>query len=162
MCTFWSSSKQISNFKLSAFFRVLFALWSLKYLHPKNQQTPRISTELEMLVNLSYFFNPHQIILQIAVDRPVENPRKRTENVNMAPNAPQQFYWRVRGQNGSLLYGRDNLIVVTYDQLILTQIQVISKLYKVKTCIMTVENDGIYLPNVILVRCPKRRKQDTI
>ncbi|XP_066019652.1 acyl-coenzyme A diphosphatase FITM2 [Pocillopora verrucosa] len=23
----------------------------------------------------------------------------------MAPNAPQQFYWRVRGQNGSLLYG---------------------------------------------------------
>ena len=115
-----------------------------------------------MLVNLSYFFNPHQIILQIAVDRPVENPRKRTENVNMAPNAPQQFYWRVRGQNGSLLYGRDNLIVVTYDQLILTQIQVISKLYKVTTCIMTVENDGIYLPNVILVRCPKRRKQDTI
>ena len=108
-----------------------------------------------MLVNLSYSFNPLQIILQIAVDRPVENPRKRTENVKMAPIAPQQFYWRVRGQNGSLLYGRDNLFVVTYDQLILTQIQVISKLYKVTTCIMTVENDGIYLPNVILVRCPK-------
>ena len=115
-----------------------------------------------MLVNLSYSFNPLQIILQIAVDRPVENPRKRTENVKMTPIAPQQFYWRVRGQNGSLLYGRDNLIVVTYDQLILTQIQVISKLYKVTTCIMTVENDGIYLPNVILVRCPKRRKQGTI
>ena len=82
--------------------------------------------------------------------------------VKMAPNAPQQFYWRVGGQNGSLLSGRDNLIVVMYYQLIITQIQVISKLYKVTTCIMTVENDGIYLPNVILVRCPKRRKQDTI
>ena len=29
---------------------------SLKYPHPKSQQTPRVSTELEMVVNLSYSF----------------------------------------------------------------------------------------------------------
>ena len=44
------------NLKLSALFRVLFALWSLKYPHPKSQQTPRVSAELEMVVNLSYSF----------------------------------------------------------------------------------------------------------
>ena len=56
MCTSWSSANQISNFKFSTFFRVLFALWSLKYPHPKSQQTPRVSTKLEMVVNLSYSF----------------------------------------------------------------------------------------------------------
>ena len=60
MCTSWSSANQISNFKFSAFFRVLFALWSLKYPHPKSQQTPRVSTELEMVVKLSYSFIPLQ------------------------------------------------------------------------------------------------------
>ena len=46
MYTSWSSANQISNFKFWAFFRVLFALWSLKYPHPKSQQTPWVSTEL--------------------------------------------------------------------------------------------------------------------
>ena len=93
-----------SNLKLRVFglFSRLLALWSLGYLHPKNQQTTRVSTELEMLVNLLYSFIPLQIILQIVVDRPVENPRKRTENMKMAPNALNKFYWRMHGQNGSL------------------------------------------------------------
>ena len=42
MCTSWSSANQISNFKFSTFFRVLFALWSLKYPHPKSQKTPQV------------------------------------------------------------------------------------------------------------------------
>ena len=86
MCTSWSSANQISNFKFSAFFRVLFALWSLKYPHPKSQQTPRVSTELEMVVNLSYSSIPLQKISQKGVDRSVENPQKRAENIKMAPN----------------------------------------------------------------------------
>ena len=79
MCTSWSSVNQISYFKFSGFFRVLFALWSLKYPHPKSQQTPRVSKELEMLVNLSYSFILLQKILQKGVDHPVENPRKHAE-----------------------------------------------------------------------------------
>ena len=48
----------ISNLKLPVFglFCVLSTLWSLKYPHPKSQQTPRVSTKLEMVVNLSYSF----------------------------------------------------------------------------------------------------------
>ena len=99
MCTSWSSANQISNFKFSAFFRVLFALWSLKYPHPKSQQTPRVSTELEMVVNLSYSFIPLQKILQKGVDRLVENPRKGAENFKMTPNAPNKFYRRMRRQD---------------------------------------------------------------
>ena len=79
MCTSWSSANQISNFKFSAFFRVLFALWSLKYPHPKSQQTPGVSTELEMVVNLSYSFIPLQKLSQKGVDRSVENPQKCAE-----------------------------------------------------------------------------------
>ena len=60
MCTFWSSANKISNFKFSAFFRVLFALWPLKYPRPKSQQAPRVSTELEMVINLLYSFIPLQ------------------------------------------------------------------------------------------------------
>ena len=60
MYTSWSSANQISNFKFSAFFRVLFALWSLKYPHPKSQQPPRVSTELGMVVNFSYSLIPLQ------------------------------------------------------------------------------------------------------
>ena len=56
------------------------------------------------------------------------------------------------------LYERDNLIVAMDDHLMLTQIQVISELYKLTTCTMTKENDGIYLQNVILVRYPKDSK----
>ena len=76
MCTSWSLVYQTSNFQFSAFFRILFTLWSLKYLHPKSQQTHvstelemvvkenPVSTELEMVVNLSYSFIPLQKILQ--------------------------------------------------------------------------------------------------
>ena len=53
-------SKSISNFKFSSYFRVLFALWSLKYPHPKSQQTSRVPAEFEMAVNLSYSFIPFQ------------------------------------------------------------------------------------------------------
>ena len=95
MCTSWSSANQISNFKFSAFFRVLFALWSLKYPHPKSQQTPGVSTELEMVVKLSYSFIPLQEVSQKGVDRSVENPQKRTEDAKMAPNAPNKFSWRM-------------------------------------------------------------------
>ena len=102
MCTSWSSANQISNFKFSAFFRVLFALWSLKYPHPKSQQTPRVSTELEMVVNLSYSFIPLQKILQKGVDRLVENPRKGAENFKMTPNAPNKFYRRMRRRDAPL------------------------------------------------------------
>ena len=98
MCTSWSSANQISNFKFSAFFRVLFALWSLKYPHPKSQQTPRVSTELEMVVNLSYSFILLQNVSQKGVDRSVENLQKRAENIKMAPNAPSRFSWRMRNQ----------------------------------------------------------------
>ena len=98
MCTSWSSANQISNFKFSAFFRVLFALWSLKYPHPTSQQTPRVSTELGMVVNLSYSFIPLQKISQKGVYRPVENPQKRAENTKMASNAPNKFSWGMRNK----------------------------------------------------------------
>ena len=103
MCTSWSSVNQISNFKFSAFFRFFFALWSLKYTHPKSQQTPRVSTELEIVVNFSYSFIPLKKVLQKGVDRPVENPRKSAENIKMMPNAPNKFYRRTRRQNAPLL-----------------------------------------------------------
>ena len=103
MCTSWSSVNQISNFKFSAFFRFLLALWSLKYTHPKSQQTPRVSTELEIVVNFSYSFIPLKKVLQKGVDRPVENPRKSAENIKMMPNAPNKFYRRTRRQNAPLL-----------------------------------------------------------
>ena len=64
MCTSWRSANQISNFKFSAFFRVLFALWPLKYPRPKSQQAPRVSTELEMVINLLYSFIPLRKILR--------------------------------------------------------------------------------------------------
>ena len=54
LCSSWSSVNQISNFKLSAFFRVLFAFWLWQYPHPKSQQTPRVSIELDIVVKLSY------------------------------------------------------------------------------------------------------------
>ena len=104
ICTSWSSVNQILNFKFSAFFRVLFALWSLKYPHPKSQQTPRVSTELEMVVNLSYSFIPLQKILQKGVDRPVENPQRGAGNIKMKPNALNKFYWCMRRRNAPPLY----------------------------------------------------------
>ena len=109
MCTSWSSANQISNFKFSAFFRVLFALWALKYPHPKSQQTPGVSTELEMVVKLSYSFIPLQEVSQKGVDRSVENPQKRTENTKMAPNASNKFSWRMPlcfSTHDSLLAGK--------------------------------------------------------
>ena len=53
-----------------------------------------------MVVNLSYSFIPLQKILQKGVDRPVENPRKRAENIKMAPNV---LYWQIRRRNAPLL-----------------------------------------------------------
>ena len=106
MCTSWSSANQISNFKFSAFFRVLFALWSLKYPHPKSQQTPRVSTELEMVVNLSYSFIPLQKILQKGVDRPVENPQKSSKNIKMTSNTPNNRRMRRRNAPGARLRQR--------------------------------------------------------
>ena len=106
MCTSWSSANQISNFKFSAFFRVLFALWSLKYPHPKSQQTPRVSTELEMVVNLSYSFIPLQKILQKGVDRPVENPQKSSKNIKMTSNTPNNRRMRRRNAPGARLSQR--------------------------------------------------------
>ena len=63
ICTSWFPVNQISNFKFSGFFRVLFVLWSLKYPHQRGQQTPRVSTELEILVYLSFSFIPLQKVL---------------------------------------------------------------------------------------------------
>ena len=100
MCTSaWSSANQISNFKFSAFFRVLFALWPLKYPRPKSQQAPRVSTELEMVINLLYSFIPLQKILQKGVNRTVENPQKSANNIKMSSNAPNNFYRRMRRRN---------------------------------------------------------------
>ena len=94
----------ISNLKLPVFglFCVLSTLWSLKYPHPKSQQTPRVSTKLEMVVNLSYSFIPLQKILQKGVDHLVENPRKGAENLKMTPNAPNKFYRRMRRRDAPL------------------------------------------------------------
>ena len=87
----------ISNLKLP-----VFGLWSLKYPHPKSLQTPRVSTKLKMVVNLSYFFIPLQKILQKGVDHLVENPRKGAENFKMTPNAPNKFYRRMRRRDAPL------------------------------------------------------------
>ena len=108
MCTSWSSANQISNFKFSVYFRVLFTLWSLKYPHPKSQQTPRVSTELEMVVNLSYSFIPFQKGSQKGVDRSVENRQKRAENIEMAPNTPNKLSWRMRNKMPLCLYSQQN------------------------------------------------------
>ena len=51
-----------------------------------------------MLVNLSYSYIPLQKISQKGVDRSVENPQKRAENIKMAPNAPNKFSWRMRNK----------------------------------------------------------------
>ena len=88
------SSLKLRVFGLfSAFF---FCTLIIKYPLPKSQQTSRVSTVLEVVVNLSYSFIPLQKILQKGVDRPVENPRKRIQNIKMAPNASNKFYWRMR------------------------------------------------------------------
>ena len=98
ICTSWSSVNQISNFKFSGFFRVLFALWTLKYPHPREQQTPRVSTQLEILVNLSFSCIPLQKILQKGVDRLVENPRKRAWIFKWRRTRRTKFYWRMRNK----------------------------------------------------------------
>ena len=88
------SSLKLRVFGLfSAFF---FCTLIIKYPLPKSQQTSRVSTVLEVVVNLSYSFIPLQKILQKGVDRPVENPRKRIQNIKMAPNASNKFYWCMR------------------------------------------------------------------
>ena len=51
-----------------------------------------------MVVNLSYSFIPLQKISQKGVDRSVENPQKRAENIKMAPNAPNKYSWRMRNK----------------------------------------------------------------
>ena len=79
-CTCWSSGYQISNFKFSAFFRVLFALCPQKYPHPKSQQTPCVSTELEMVMNSANSFILLQKLWEKSGHKLVENPRKRAEN----------------------------------------------------------------------------------
>ena len=100
MCTSWWSANQISNCKFSAFFGVLFALWPLKYPRPKSQQAPRVSTELEMVINLLYSFIPLQKILQKGVDRPVENPQKSSKNMKMTSNTPNNRRMRRRNAPG--------------------------------------------------------------
>ena len=51
-----------------------------------------------MVVNLSYSSIPLQKISQKGVDRSVENPQKRAENIKMAPNAPNKYSWRMRNK----------------------------------------------------------------
>ena len=86
----------------------------MKYPHPRGQQTPRVSTKLEILVNLSFSCIPLQKILQKGVDRLVENPQKRAEN--MTPHAPNKILLAHAQQNAPLLCGGFSLIVfvVTY------------------------------------------------
>ena len=98
MCTSWWSANQFSNFKFSAFFRVLFALWPLKYPRPKSQQAPRVSTELEMVINLLYSFIPLQKILQKSVDRPVENPQKSAK-IKITSNTPNTEHAQTKPGN---------------------------------------------------------------
>ena len=98
LCNYKEKENQIKSQTSSfrAFFRVFFCTLIIKYPLPKSQQTSRVSTVLEVVVNLSYSFIPLQKILQKGVDRPVENPRKRIQNIKMAPNASNKFYWRMR------------------------------------------------------------------
>ena len=51
-----------------------------------------------MVVNLSYPFIPLQKVSQKGVDRSVENPQKRAENIKMAPNAPKKFSKRMHNK----------------------------------------------------------------
>ena len=51
-----------------------------------------------MVVNLSYSSIPLQKISQKGVDRSVENPQKRAENIKMAPNALNKFPRRMRNK----------------------------------------------------------------
>ena len=51
-----------------------------------------------MVVNLSYSFIPFQKVSQKGVDRSVENPQMRAENIEMAPNAPNKLSWRMRNK----------------------------------------------------------------
>ena len=76
------------------------ALWPLKYPRPKSQQAPRVSTELEMVINLLYSFIPLQKILQKGVDRPVENPQKSAKNIKMTSNTPNNRRMRRRNAPG--------------------------------------------------------------
>ena len=47
---------------------------------------------------MSHSSIPLQKISQKGVDRSVENPQKRAENIKMAPNAPNKFSWRMRNK----------------------------------------------------------------
>ena len=56
-----------------------------------------------MVVNLSYSFIPLQKISKKGVDRSVENPQKRAENIKVAPNAQNKFSLAHAQQNTPLL-----------------------------------------------------------
>ena len=101
LCNYKEKENQIkSSLKLRVlglfprFLRTLI----IKYPHLKNQQTPRVSTELEVVVNLSYSFIPLKKILQKGVDRLVENPQRQKRRSNFTgacatkcPSAVSQF-----------------------------------------------------------------------
>ena len=157
MCTSWSSVNQISNFKFSAFFRFLFALWSLKYTHPKSQQTPRVSTELEMVVNFSYSFIPLKKVLQKGVDRPVENPRKSAENIKMMPNAPNKFYRRTRRQNAPLLEFSIWRTAIPSDWYSITQAQY-GKCAKCTKCVGVLCQTNLHMTRYFIVSADSKVK----
>ena len=52
----------------------------------------QVSTELEMVVNLSYSFIPLQNISQKGVDRSVENLQKRAENIKNGVERAEQAW----------------------------------------------------------------------
>ena len=87
MCTSLSLVNQISNFfgLYSRFVRIFI----IKISSSEEPQTPRVSTELETVVNLSYYFIPLQNILQKGVDpaevcQKYQNGAERAEQILLA------------------------------------------------------------------------------
>ena len=103
MCTSWSSGNKISNFKISAFFRVLFAFCPQKYPHPKSQQTPWVSTELEMAMKSAYSFIPLQKLWEKKVAIAWLKTRRSARKYNGAEQPKFKLISRMRGQKASLL-----------------------------------------------------------
>ena len=91
-----------SNLKLQVFGLYLPFVRTL-IIKVSISEEPANSTSIHRVRNsgkLVIIFHPSPKNWQKGVDHPVENPRKRAENIEMAPN---KFYWRMRRRNTPLL-----------------------------------------------------------
>ena len=87
-----------SNLKLQVF--GLFSRFARNINIPSSEE-PTNSTSINRIRNggkLVIIFHPSQKNITKGVDCPVENPRKRIQNIKVALNSPNKFYRRMRNE----------------------------------------------------------------